>query len=541
MLHKHLLLTYFGFGDIIYGNIQLAKDFIMIMPNSAVRLLDVSAEKYGNKTAVTDENESFSFCRLRSIGLSIATALLKSKDNAYMPMPVMVYLPKSGKCIASFMGAMYSGNPYVPIAYDMPQNRIQKIIDLLDGRGHIITDKSGLEILKSMDIPVTFNVHLYEEISNTAPNEDEVYCALGNVIDTDPIYIMFTSGSTGDPKGVTVPHRGVVDYALWVAKTFGITSDSKLGNQAPFYFDNSIFDIYSMLLTGAEMNIIPETLFMFPSKLPEFVRDNDITVIFWVPTVMINVANSGILSNVKMPKLRTVAFCGEVMPNTQLNIWRKNHPDAVYANLYGPTEISDVCTYYIVDRAFADSDPLPIGKACENMRIIILNDKNEIANPNEQGELCVVGTGVSLGYWSKREISDKVFIQNPANPFYEERLYKTGDLAYINDEGLIIYCGRKDNQVKVKGNRIELGEIECAAMCVDSVKGACAVFDEENEQIVLFVESTETLILRKFNNELKQYIPKYMLPSKLIVTEAFPHTANDKIDRVTLKKSLSSQ
>lgn len=294
-----------------------------------------------------------------------------------------------------------------------------------------------------------------------------------------------------------------------------------------------------MLLTGAEMNIIPETLFMFPSKLPEFIRDNNITVIFWVPTVMINVANSGILSEITMPSLKTVAFCGEVMPNTQLNIWRKNHPDAVYANLYGPTEISDVCTYYIVDRPFSDSDPLPIGKACENMKIIILNDKNEIAKANEQGELCVIGTGVSLGYWNKREISDKVFIQNPANPFYEERLYRTGDLAFIDDEGLIIYCGRKDNQVKVKGNRIELGEIECAAMCVNSVKGACAVFDEANEQIVLFVESTEELVLRKFNNELKQYIPKYMLPSKLIVMEAFPHTANDKIDRVTLKKSLS--
>ena len=294
-----------------------------------------------------------------------------------------------------------------------------------------------------------------------------------------------------------------------------------------------------MLLTGAEMNIIPEKLFMFPSKLPEYIRDNHITTIFWVPTVMINVANSGVLEEIKMPELKTVAFCGEVMPNTQLNVWRKHHPDAIYANLYGPTEISDVCTYYIVDRPFLDSEPLPIGKACENMRIIILNDKNEIAKTNEQGELCVIGSGVSLGYWNKPDISDKVFVQNPANPFYEERIYRIGDLAYINDEGLIMYDGRIDNQVKVKGNRIELGEIECAAMCVSGVRGACAVFDAENERIVLFVESCESLVLRKFNNELKQYIPKYMLPSKLVVMDKFPHTANDKIDRVTLKKSLS--
>ena len=510
----------------------------MIIPNSAVRLLDDAADRYKDKIAVSDENENLSFIQLQKIGHSIATALLSVSDGGYMPEPVMVFLPKSGRCIASFMGAMYSANPYVPIAYDMPPSRIQKIVDLLEGRGHIITDENGLDIIKSMSVPDTMHIHIYNDISKQDADCDSIYKTLDKVIDTDPIYIMFTSGSTGEPKGVTVPHRGAVDYALWVQRTFGIDEHTKLGNQAPFYFDNSIFDIYSMLLTGAQMNIIPETLFMFPSKLPEYIRDNNITTIFWVPTVMINVANSGALSEIEMPTLKTVAFCGEVMPNTQLNIWRKNHPQAVYANLYGPTEISDVCTYYIVDREFNDSDPLPIGRACENMRIIILNEQNEIAKPNEQGELCVIGTGVSLGYWNKPEISDKVFVQNPANPFYEERIYRTGDLAYITDDGLIMYDGRMDNQVKVKGNRIELGEIECAAMCVEGVKGACAVFDAPNEQIVLFVESTQELILRKFNNELKKYIPKYMLPSRLVVMEKFPHTANDKIDRVTLKKSL---
>ena len=512
---------------------------IMIIPNSAVRLLDDAAKKYGEKTAVTDENEKFSFNRLRNLGLSVGTALINASDGGYMPEPVMVFLPKSGKCIACFMGALYSANPYVPVAYDMPPNRIQKIVDSLEGRGHIITDENGMNAVREMNIPDSMHIHLYDEASKTPADETSVYRRVDGIIDTDPIYIMFTSGSTGEPKGVTVPHRGVVDYALWVKRTFGIDENTKLGNQAPFYFDNSIFDIYSMLLTGAEMNTIPESLFMFPSKLPEFIRDNEITVIFWVPTVMINVANSGALEDVDMPSLKTVAFCGEVMPNTQLNIWRKHHPNAVYANLYGPTEISDVCTYYIVDREFRDSDPLPIGRACENMRIIILNDKNEIAKTNEQGELCVIGTGVSLGYWNRPDLTEKAFVQNPANPFYEERIYRTGDLAYINDEGLIMYDGRMDNQVKVKGNRIELGEIECGAMCVDGVKGACAVFDAEKDRIVLFVESCEALVLRKFNNELKKYIPKYMLPSKLVVMESFPHTANDKIDRVTLKKSLS--
>lgn len=510
----------------------------MILYNSAVRLLDESAKKYPDKTAITDEWGSVGYGELQKMGKAIGTRLIKNKFDGTSVAPVMVFLQKSLKCIACFAGAMYSGNPYVPIAYDMPANRIQKIVDSLEGRGHIITDEKGMEVINTMNIPSTFKIHIYEEALEEEIDEDLVKKSLDAVIDTDPIYIMFTSGSTGAPKGVTVPHRGVIDYAVWVTQTFNINSNSKLGNQAPFYFDNSIFDIYSTFLNGAEMVIIPEKLFMFPSKLPEFVRDNNITVIFWVPTVMINVANSGVLDEIEMPELKTVAFCGEVMPNTQLNIWRKAHPDCKYANLYGPTEISDVCTYYVVDRPFKDSDSLPIGKACENMRIIILNEKNEQAKVNEQGELCVIGTGVSLGYWNAPEITAKAFVQNPLNPYYDERIYRTGDLAYINEEGLIIYIGRMDNQIKVKGNRIELGEIENAAMCVDGIKGACAVFDDKEQKIVLFVESEKQLILRKMNLELKKYIPSYMLPGKLTVMDKFPHTANDKIDRVTLKKSL---
>lgn len=510
----------------------------MVHLNSAVKLLDRTAEKYGGKTAVADEWGEITFGELQKQGMSVGTALIKTSPKGYMPSPIMVYLKKSISCIVCFMGAMYSANPYVPVAYDMPANRIQKIVDSLEGQGHIITDENGLETLKTMQIPDSIPIHVYEDILKTESDSALIRKSLSAVVDTDPIYIMFTSGSTGAPKGVTVPHRGVIDYAMWVANTFSIDETSILGNQAPFYFDNSIFDIYSCLLTGAKMVIIPETLFMFPVKLPEFVRDNHISTVFWVPTVMINVANSGILSEIELPELKNVVFCGEVMPNTQLNIWRKAQPQCIYANLYGPTEISDVCTCYIADRSFKDSDPLPIGRACENMRIIILNEQNKIAEVNEQGEICVIGTGVSLGYWNNPEITDRAFMQNPDNPYYHERIYRTGDLAFINDEGLIIYLGRKDNQVKVKGNRIELGEIENAAMCVSGVEGACAVFDEENQRIVLFVESREEFKLRKLNSELKKFIPNYMLPSGLIVMDKFPHTANDKIDRVTLKKSL---
>ena len=465
------------------------------------------------------------------------TALAKTTPQGYMPAPVMVYLKKSISCLVCFMGAMYSANPYVPTAYDMPANRIQKIVDSLQGRGHIITDAQGMETLKTMNIPESMSIHIYEEIVETETDGELIEKTLNSVIDTDPIYIMFTSGSTGAPKGVTVPHRGVIDYAIWVAKTFNINENSILGNQAPFYFDNSIFDIYSCLLTGAKMVIIPETLFMFPVKLPEFVRDNDITTIFWVPTVMINVANSGVLSEIELPKLKNVVFCGEVMPNTQLNIWRKAQPQCTYANLYGPTEISDVCTYYIVDRPFKDSDSLPIGKACENMRIIILNEKNEIAKTNEQGEICVIGTGVSLGYWNNPEITQKAFIQNPVNPYYEERIYRTGDLAYVNDEGLIIYLGRMDNQVKIDGYRVELGEIEAALRNIPTIRAAVVVEKKVGNKNVLaavFIADSDNVNENSgydnIKSNLSKVLPQYMIPSIFQEIERFPLGSNGKID-----------
>ena len=173
--------------------------------------------------------------------------------------------------------------------------------------------------------------------------------------------------------------------------------------------------------------------------------------------------------------------------------------------------------------------------------MVLLTEDGREAAPGEQGELCVIGTGVALGYWNAPEITAKAFAQNPLSSDYAERMYRTGDLAYWDEDGLLQFCGRKDNQIKLKGNRIELGEIETAAMCIEGVENAAAIFDAEREQIVLFVETKGTLPFRRFNMALKQYIPQYMLPAKLVAMERLPHTANDKIDRVTLRATLKGE
>ena len=502
--------------------------------NSAVKLLDIASEKYSDNVAVTDENGSITYKQYRNISLNIAGGLLPYIKEGDGVKPVVVCMKKSKEMLCTFMGIMYCGGSYVPAQSDIPMSRLEKIVENLSPR-LIIYDEYTKDHVFSKDLQV--ECIGFDQLVKGSADEEKISSVLEKVVDTDPIYMMYTSGSTGTPKGVTVSHRGVVDYALWTSKTFGFDEKDKFGNQAPFYFDNSIFDIYTCMLVGAEMNIIPESLFMFPSKLPEFIRDNGLTTIFWVPTVMINVANSGALSQIKMPTLKNVLFCGEVMPNTALNVWRRDAGELMYANLYGPTEITDVCTYYIVDRKFEDNEKLPIGIPCENMKAIILTENNKKAKVGEHGELCIGGSGVSLGYFNSKEITEKAFIQNPLNPYYHERLYRTGDICYMSQDGLIMYVGRMDSQIKLKGNRIELGEIENAAQCIEDVENACTIFDAENEKIWLFAETKEKLLLRKVNNELKKYIPKYMLPSELVCMEKLPHTANDKIDRVTLRKT----
>ncbi len=504
--------------------------------NSAVCLLERAAELFPRRPAVEDESCCLTYLEYRALSRKMAAGLLETGCGR---RPIVVWLPKSAHMLCTFMAAMYAGCPYAPVDAHIPMSRLEKILDSLRP-GLIVTGRElapGLDALDTGDARVL----LVEDLLEAVPNDAAVDAALARVTDCDPIYIMYTSGSTGTPKGVTIPHRGILDYAQWVVETFRFDTDTVMANQAPFYFDNSTFDIYGSLLCGGKLILIPEVLMLFPVRLPEFLAEKKVTSIFWVPTVMINVANSGILEKVALPDLKNVAFCGEVMPNRQLNIWRKHLPHCTYANLYGPTEITDVCCYYLVDRPFADTEPLPIGKACENMRVLILREDGTPAAAGEQGELCVVGSGVALGYWNAPEITQKAFVQNPLSPNWREVMYRTGDLAYWGEDGLIRFCGRKDSQIKLKGNRIELGEIENAAMAVEGVENAAAVFDPERELIALFAEPRLEIPLRRFNLELKKHIPAYMLPGKLVFLEQLPHTANDKIDRVLLKKRLREE
>lgn len=496
--------------------------------NSVVKLLDRAAEKFADRIAFEDKDGEISFFELRKKSLSIAAALTDSVKTG-RTSPIIVYMEKSIQSIICFMGIMYAKSPYVPMDYLVPLKRFFQTAENLKPSA-IITDAKGAEKLKEIEIDA--KILIFDEIIKTEPREADT----SDVCDLDCAYIMYTSGSTGAPKGVTVTHRGVIDYIDWVCDTFPIDGESIIGMQSAFHFDNSIFDMFVPMITGAKTVIIPEILFMYPEKLMDYLAEKRISVIFWVPTVMINAAESGIVS---LPDMKLILFAGEVLPIKHLNIWKKALPECMYVNMYGPTEATDIATYYVVDREYEPHETLPIGKPCANMRTLILNGENKLCTRGEEGELCLLGSGIALGYWNAPEITEKAFVQNPLNTKYDEIMYRTGDLVYENAEGNIIFLGRRDSQIKLRGNRIELGDVESAAISLDGIKNACAVFDSDKQEIILFLETLDEIKERKFKLALKQIIPAYMTPSRIIATDSFPHTPSGKIDRVNLKKQIN--
>jgi len=341
------------------------------LKNNILEYFEETVKQFPNKLAYADESTEITFYQLMKKSKAIASKIALINTTK---LPVAIYMEKSVNCIVSFLAAVYSGNFYTPIDYKTPHKRVNNIMNTLQPVA-TITDRASLNTVKKIESRA--KIIVFENALETQINEDNLKSIRNQAIDTDPLYVLFTSGSTGTPKGVTICHRSVIDYINWVTQTFNITEDERFGNQAPFYFDNSVLDIYCTLCNGSTMFIIPQKLFSFPVRLIEYLNEKKINIIFWVPSAMCLVANLRAFQGVIPRHLKKILFAGEVMPNKQLNIWRKYIPNALYANLYGPTEITVDCIYYIIDREFRDDEPLPIGIPCRNSDILILNEKLE--------------------------------------------------------------------------------------------------------------------------------------------------------------------
>jgi D-alanine--poly(phosphoribitol) ligase subunit 1 len=441
--------------------------------------------------------------------------------------PIAIYLDKSINELACFFGVIYSGNFYVPIDPELPLQRIKTIFDVLNPVG-VIAEKNIKSEYK--DYFEQYNLAYYADLIKETIDESLLMCIRRKSIDTDPIYALFTSGSTGIPKGVVVCHRSVIDYAEWVKNKFFVNSDSILGNQTPFYFSMSVLDIYGALAAGASLCLIPKRLFMFPLELSNYLTRKKVNMIYWVPTALSMFNRFHALEKIELPFLKKILFAGEVMPTKYINEWRKKFPTILYANLFGPTEITDIGIYYILDREFSDEEPLPIGKVCENVDAFIISENGALVQESDcEGELFIRGTFLAMGYYNDWEKTKEVFVQNPLNDMYPEIVYKTGDIVKYNDYGEMIYVGRKDFQVKHMGNRIELGEIENCVNSLSAVENCVCIIDKEKDCIVLFYSGSadKEMIIKKCREKL----PTYMTPNKVIKLEELPLNRNGKVDR----------
>lgn len=503
------------------------------MKNSVIAYFENTVSLFPEKIAVKDNEGCITFSELKVAGKVIASVLCRSN---IFKKPVGVYIPKGCKAIEAFCGISYSGNFYVPLDTKSPATRIESILTVLEAKV-IITDTVHVEALRKFYQGEV--IVLEDVIAANNIDEELISQTINHVVDTDAVYSIFTSGSTGIPKGVVVSHRGVLDYIDWAVDTFKFDSSLIIGNQAPFYFDNSTLDIYLMYATGSTLVVIPEGLFSFPAKLIGFLNEEKINFVFWVPFVLMSVANMNILASIKPEYLHDVFFAGEVMPNKHLNYWRKILPECRYVNLYGPTEITVDCTYYVVERKFSDSESLPIGFPCKNSDVLIIKDDGTLAKTNEQGELCVRGTSLALGYYNDPEKTAKAFIQNPFNKHYPEIIYCTGDLVYTNEFDEIMYVGRKDSQIKHNGYRIELGEIENAVLGTKLIKNVCVVYNFVGKEICMFYENETEVGPGELRKRLINKIPRYMIPAHFIRVDVLKQNTNGKIDRLFYKNQVN--
>ena len=501
---------------------------------SVLEYLEQSAARLPDKAAFADETGHITFAQLRDAARRVGTDLAAC---GCLRRPVALLMEKSLRTIELMMGVVYAGGFYVMMDAAQPEERLNRTLETLQAPVLITTPEHAE---KAARLQFAGRRFLADE-PGRGPADDVLLARIAaQQKDVDPLYVLFTSGSTGVPKGVVISHRSTIDFIDCFTEIFGITEDDILGNQAPWDFDVSVKDIYSGLRTGATVQLIPRLYFSVPNNLLDYLDEKRVTSLTWAVSALTIVSTLDGFAYRRPACIRRVMFSGETMPVRHLNYWREAYPDAMFVNLYGPTEITCNCTYYIIDRDFAVGDVIPIGSAFPNETVFLLDDQDrEVTGPGTEGEIVVSGTALGLGYYNNAEQTARAFVQNPLNTAYLEPVYRTGDLGFYNERGELCFASRKDFQIKHLGHRIELGEIETALEKVPQIKKSCCLYQEERHRIWCFYMGE--IDKKDLAEAAAAHLPDYMIPNVFRQLDALPLNKNSKVDRRALKEEMTKR
>lgn len=504
----------------------------MINTYNVLDILENTAKRIPDKIVFEDEETMISYSdfvkKAKIAGTGLSGCFVENN-------PVPIFMEKSVQTLQVMFGAIYAGCFYVIIDIHHPLARINQIMQTLQS-DKMVTSEKYADILQKTGYEGEI-ILIEDIIKDNAIDETKLMSIRNRLEKRSPLYCNFTSGSTGTPKGVLVGQESVIDFIENFVEIFNIKEKDIIGNQAPFDFDVSVKDIYSTIFTGARMVIIPKRKFSFPTELMDYLCEKEITTLVWAVSALCIISTLNGFSYKIPDKINKVIFSGEVMPVKHLNIWRKYIPDALYVNVYGPTEITCNCTYYIIekDEMLNDSEKIPIGKAFPNEKVFLLNENKKLVDEKRcEGEICVSGICLALEYYNDKVQTEKAFVKCPLENMQNGIMYTTGDIGYYDENGNLYYSGRKDFQIKHMGHRIELGEIEQAIGNLDGIDRVNVIFDKDGNNIVAFYKGTTDK--REIKKSLRKTLPVFMIPNKFAMVEEFPLNKNGKTDR---KKLLS--
>jgi amino acid adenylation domain-containing protein len=471
---------------------------------------------------------------------------------------VGIYLNKSVESVIAVFGILKAGATYVPLDPGAPVKRVAYIMHNCAMRALVSNTRKIRGLLPTLPQPPTVQFAvLVDGAARPMPNGDnrisivpwsEVLDAPASFtpqhqVEDDLAYILYTSGSTGDPKGVMLSHRAALTFVEWAGDCFTLQATDRLSNHAPLHFDLSTFDVFAAVRAGASVHLVPEELSVFPVDLARFIEQSCITVWYSVPSVLTRLVLHADLRPERFPKWRIILFAGEVFPTKFLRQLISTLPQVALYNLYGPTE-TNVCTYYPVPAELpAGDEPISIGASCANTETFVIAEDGTLAPPGTVGELWVRGPSLMKGYWGLPERTAEVLLRRRMPPtMTEETVYRTGDRVRALPDGNYIFLGRRDHQIKTRGYRVELGEIESVLYRHPDIEEAAvvAIPDEEigNRIKVFVVRRCDTLKKGDVEVFCGQRLPKYMLPSAIEFCDCLPKTSTGKVDK---KKLLHEQ